>query len=203
MEALVYLGPLTVACLAAGSYVLEWRQGLATDGLAMLAARRAEFGLAAVVSFLVNLLCYLAIRHVSATTFKVAGCLKNVAVVWGGILSGDVVAPRELQVLGARPGGGARLLTAQAGGARAAWQAGSAHACHAPAPGSRAVALASLTPACPCCLHSPTPGLRRVARRIPALFAGAPAATVRRAQRRQRRRRQEGAMRRHARDALP
>lgn len=33
----------------------------------------------------------------SATSVKVAGCLKNMGVVWGGILQGDVVTMQELQ----------------------------------------------------------------------------------------------------------
>ena len=65
--------------------------------MALVAARPWEFALAALASFLVNLSTFLAIRHVSATSFKVAGCLKNMLVVWGGILQGDVVTPRELQ----------------------------------------------------------------------------------------------------------
>jgi hypothetical protein len=68
------------------------------QGLAIMLARPWDFAVAAVVSFLVNLFCYLAIKHVSATSFKVAGCLKNVLVVWGGILQGDVVTAKEVQV---------------------------------------------------------------------------------------------------------
>lgn len=121
------------------------------QGWALLRARAGDFATATLISFLVNLFCYLAIKHVSATSFKVAGadaspcclclhvavgrrwlasfaalscsmpviaqrskltsrshqsaavpcpagCLKNVLVVWGGILQGDVVSSRELQV---------------------------------------------------------------------------------------------------------
>jgi hypothetical protein len=35
--------------------------------------RPLDFVVAAVISFLVNLFCYLSIRYVSATSFKVAG----------------------------------------------------------------------------------------------------------------------------------
>lgn len=100
MEALVYLGPFTTAFLAAGAFAFEWDQGLATTGWALLRARTGDFATAALISFLVNLFCYLAIKHVSATSFKVAGCLKNVLVVWGGILQGDIVTSRELQGYG-------------------------------------------------------------------------------------------------------
>lgn len=59
--------------------------------------RPFDFAVATLISFQVNLFCYLAIKYVSATSFKVAGCLKNVLVVWGGVLQGDVVTPQELQ----------------------------------------------------------------------------------------------------------
>jgi drug/metabolite transporter (DMT)-like permease len=143
MEALVYLGPFTTAFLAAGAFAFEWDQGLSTTGWALLRSRAGDFATATLISFLVNLFCYLAIKHVSATSFKVAGahgryrgapcwaavtvtmalstrssallvystrwlrgtlpcagCLKNVLVVWGGILQGDVVTSRELQGYG-------------------------------------------------------------------------------------------------------
>lgn len=63
-----------------------------------MATRPWDFAFATLVSFLVNLFCYLAIKYVSATSFKVAGCMKNVLVVWGGIMQGDVVTIQELQV---------------------------------------------------------------------------------------------------------
>lgn len=99
MEALVYLGPFTFLLLAGGAYMFEW-QGLSTQGLAVFLHCPQKFAVAMLMSFLVNLLCYLAIRHVSATSFKVAGCLKNVLVVWLGILQGDLVSERELQGYG-------------------------------------------------------------------------------------------------------
>lgn len=43
------------------------------QGWALVQARPGEFVWAAAISFLVNLFCYLAIKHVSATSFKVAG----------------------------------------------------------------------------------------------------------------------------------
>ncbi|KAI3438776.1 hypothetical protein D9Q98_001193 [Chlorella vulgaris] len=97
MEALLYLGPITLLFLATGAYLFEWNQGLSTVGLAIMATRPWDFAFATLVSFLVNLFCYLAIKYVSATSFKVAGCLKNVLVVWGGIMQGDVVTIQELQ----------------------------------------------------------------------------------------------------------
>lgn len=99
MEALAYLGPFTFAALASGCFLFEW-EGLTTTGWVVLQAHPWDFVLATAISFLVNLFCYLAIKYVSATSFKVAGCLKNVLVVWGGILQGDVVTPMELQGYG-------------------------------------------------------------------------------------------------------
>lgn len=52
---------------------------------------------ASLLSAAVNLTCYWAVRTSSATTFKVAGCLKNVVVVAAGILDGDEISARELQ----------------------------------------------------------------------------------------------------------
>jgi hypothetical protein len=49
------------------------------------------------MSFLVNLFGYFTIQTTSSTTFKVAGCVKNVVVVAAGVWQGDHVTPRELQ----------------------------------------------------------------------------------------------------------
>lgn len=113
---------------------------LRTQGMALVRARPDLFALAAGTAFLVNLFTFLAIRHVSSTSFKVsggqlpntglrehlppaeegrmmtltqtnmsellplfeqvAGCLKNMLVVWGGVAQGDVVTAQELQVRG-------------------------------------------------------------------------------------------------------
>lgn len=43
------------------------------QGWALLRSRAGDFATATLISFLVNLFCYLAIKHVSATSFKVAG----------------------------------------------------------------------------------------------------------------------------------
>lgn len=43
------------------------------QGWALLQERGSEFAVAATISFLVNLFCFLAIQHVSSTSFKVAG----------------------------------------------------------------------------------------------------------------------------------
>ena len=46
---------------------------LTLQGLRVMQQRPLDFVVAAVISFLVNLFCYLSIRYVSATSFKVAG----------------------------------------------------------------------------------------------------------------------------------
>lgn len=51
------------------------------QGWALLRARTGDFATAALISFLVNLFCYLAIKHVSATSFKVAGA--HACSPWG------------------------------------------------------------------------------------------------------------------------
>ena len=65
--------------------------------MALLRAQPHEFTLAALAALAVNLFTFLAIRHLSATGFKVAGCFNNALVVWAGILQRDLVTPRELQ----------------------------------------------------------------------------------------------------------
>lgn len=93
----------------------------------------------------------------SATSVKVAGCLKNVAVVWGGILQGDVVTFRELQA-------SQRWRAARMRGA-CIWL-GCLHvpAPHTAATTSRCRPLHSCT--CPA-------GLRHLPHRVCALFCGA------------------------------
>ncbi len=39
---------------------------------------------------------FAAIRATSSVTFKVAGLAKNAAVVWLGVLAGDVIAPQQV-----------------------------------------------------------------------------------------------------------
>lgn len=53
--------------------LLRPRRPCPLQGWAVLQARPRDFLVAALISFLVNLFCYLAIKYVSATSFKVAG----------------------------------------------------------------------------------------------------------------------------------
>ena len=104
IEVLAHVGLLVCAITAVGSWVLE-RHVLALVGVRGLAALAPELALVCVLSFLVNVMSYVAIRCTSSTTFKVAGCFKNVVVLWLGVLGGDVVTPQQLQGFGLSTGG--------------------------------------------------------------------------------------------------
>jgi hypothetical protein len=64
----------------------------------------------------VNLSSYAAIRATSSTTFKVAGCLKNVGVVAAGLARGDAATPRQLQGFALSCAGFLLYTAARAGG---------------------------------------------------------------------------------------
>eukprot|EP00798_Chlamydomonas_sp_ICE-L_P028170 gene28170-31270_t len=90
-EALVYVGGPTAVLLFTGSALWEG-QGLADGGLALALSNPTPFIAAFVMSFLVNLSCFFAIQTTSSLTFKVAGCVKNLAVVWYGVAAhGEIV----------------------------------------------------------------------------------------------------------------
>jgi hypothetical protein len=93
---LVYVGVPSAAALVGGSLLL--------DGAPMLqlaaklwATQPTMFLQAWAVSSMVNLVSYLAISTTSSLTFKVAGCLKNLAVVWYGVaFRGDHITQGHL-----------------------------------------------------------------------------------------------------------
>lgn len=100
MEALLSMGPLTTVLLGIGSLVMELPAGLDTVGMSVLTNHPQEFVFSAVASFLVNLTCYYALKATSGTTLKVAGCFRNVVVVWmamsvGG--GGDVLSVQQVK----------------------------------------------------------------------------------------------------------
>ncbi|GIM08877.1 hypothetical protein Vretimale_12833 [Volvox reticuliferus] len=84
-ESLVYIGGPTAALLLAIAAVWEWPEAVASaaygKGFAMVARAPWTFITAPMVSALVNMSCFFAINATSSLTFKVAGCVKNVAVV--------------------------------------------------------------------------------------------------------------------------
>ncbi|GAX82237.1 hypothetical protein CEUSTIGMA_g9665.t1 [Chlamydomonas eustigma] len=85
-EALVYIGGPTAVFLLLGAVVWEG-MGPTSDGWAVIAQTPSAFLAAFTMSFLVNLSCYFAIQYTSSLTFKVAGCVKNIGVVWYGIVA--------------------------------------------------------------------------------------------------------------------
>jgi hypothetical protein len=97
-EALVFIGGPAALALMAGAAVWEG-PGIMAGGLQLVLDHPLSFFNAFFISFLVNLTCFFAIQNTSSLTFKVAGCVKNVIVVWYGVLlQGEVVT--GLQMLG-------------------------------------------------------------------------------------------------------
>jgi drug/metabolite transporter (DMT)-like permease len=95
-EALVYIGGPAALALLAGSAIWEG-QGIMAIGLQMMADHPLSFISAFFISFLVNLTCFWAIQCTSSLTFKVAGCVKNVAVVWYGVLfEGEIISGYQM-----------------------------------------------------------------------------------------------------------
>lgn len=82
-EVLVYVSAPCAALLLGSSFLFEW-QGVVALGPKLLADSPLSFLMPFVISFFVNLSSYYAIATTSSLTFKVAGCLKNVGVVWYG-----------------------------------------------------------------------------------------------------------------------
>jgi hypothetical protein len=93
---LVYVGVPSAVALVGGSLLLDGAPML--DLAAKLwATQPAVFLQAWAVSSMVNLVSYLAISTTSSLTFKVAGCLKNIAVVWyGAAFRGDHITQGHL-----------------------------------------------------------------------------------------------------------
>ncbi len=84
-EALVYVGGPSAAVLLVASVFWE-DMGPGAAGWGVILSHPRPFGLAILTSFLVNLSCFFAIQLTSSLTFKVAGCTKNVFVVWYGMV---------------------------------------------------------------------------------------------------------------------
>lgn len=84
------MGLPTGVMLAAAAVPSEGA-GLAKYGWAIARENPGLLALLAVSSAAVNVTSFLAIRLTSSLMFKVTGCMKNVAVVWLGVLMGDKV----------------------------------------------------------------------------------------------------------------
>eukprot|EP00775_Hariotina_reticulata_P006948 gene6948-7165_t len=85
-EVLVYVGLPSALVLIMGSLLTERQRGMLTAAQVLIEARPEAFLKAFSMSCLVNLTSYMAIATTSSLTFKVAGCLKNLAVVWYGVV---------------------------------------------------------------------------------------------------------------------
>lgn len=95
VQVLLFVGLPTGVMLAAAAVPSEGA-GLAKYGWAIARENPGLLGLLALSSAAVNVTSVLAIRLTSSLMFKVTGCMKNVAVVWLGVLMGDKVR-RSLQ----------------------------------------------------------------------------------------------------------
>ncbi|KAG2498227.1 hypothetical protein HYH03_003977 [Edaphochlamys debaryana] len=109
-ESLVYIGGPTALVLLACGLALEGPAVMEATargkGLALVAADPWAFLAAPAVSAAVNMSCFLAIHASSSLTFKVAGCIKNVAVVAYGMLAhGERVSPMQMAGYGVSVGG--------------------------------------------------------------------------------------------------
>eukprot|EP00889_Picochlorum_renovo_P005044 jgi/Picre1/32074/NNA_007422.t1 len=96
-DLLAGVGPLIFAVLSSLSLVMEW------DTLVDLTSAEVIYlaymmVLIVLLSFLVNISTYAAIKYSSSTTVKVVGCLKNALLMWFGILfQGDIVSKTQWQ----------------------------------------------------------------------------------------------------------
>ncbi|KAI8104020.1 hypothetical protein M9435_006546 [Picochlorum sp. BPE23] len=104
-DLLAGVGPLIFAVLSSLSLVMEW------DTLVDLTSAEVIYlaymmVLIVLLSFLVNISTYAAIKYSSSTTVKVVGCLKNALLMWFGILfQGDIVSKTQWQGFALSTGG--------------------------------------------------------------------------------------------------
>lgn len=96
VEMMAHVGPCVFLMLAIASIAVEGGPLLTILGVGGLFRIWTDLLLVAVLSFLVNATSYYAIMYTSSTTFKVAGCFKNAAVVWWAMVQGDQVTVTQL-----------------------------------------------------------------------------------------------------------
>ena len=95
VQVLLYVGLPTGVILSVAAWLVEGER-LAAYGLRIAATNPGIFAALAVASASVNLFSFLAIRLTSSLTFKTVGCMKNVVVVYLGVLMGDKVTTMQL-----------------------------------------------------------------------------------------------------------
>jgi hypothetical protein len=94
-QVLLYVGLPTGAILSVAAWLVEGER-LAAYGFRIAVRNPGIFAALAVASASVNLFSFLAIRLTSSLTFKTVGCMKNVFVVYLGVLMGDQVTAMQL-----------------------------------------------------------------------------------------------------------
>eukprot|EP01023_Acetabularia_acetabulum_P009341 TRINITY_DN14168_c0_g1_i1.p1 TRINITY_DN14168_c0_g1~~TRINITY_DN14168_c0_g1_i1.p1 ORF type:complete len:331 (+),score=43.39 TRINITY_DN14168_c0_g1_i1:124-1116(+) len=95
VESLIYIsGPASI-CLFIISLIFEY-EGMIEIGIPLVLKEPSAYFLAFGFSCLTSITCYYAIQFTSSLTFKVSGCMKNLAVVWVGVARGDVVSPSQI-----------------------------------------------------------------------------------------------------------
>jgi hypothetical protein len=94
-QVLLYVGLPTGAILSVAAWLVEGER-LAAYGFRIAVDNPSIFAALAVASASVNLFSFLAIRLTSSLTFKTVGCMKNIFVVYMGVLMGDQVTTMQL-----------------------------------------------------------------------------------------------------------
>lgn len=93
----MYAGIPTAITLISSSFLYESQHGMLQALKTLIATKPWVLVQAGLMSGLVNFTSYLAISTTSSLTFKVSGCLKNLAVVWYGVAThGDVVTLQHM-----------------------------------------------------------------------------------------------------------
>lgn len=93
----MYVATPSAVTLIAGSLILEAPHGMLMAAQVMWQTHKAAMLKAWFMSSLVNLTSYMAISTTSSLTFKVAGCLKNLVVIWYGVVAhGDHIGVGHL-----------------------------------------------------------------------------------------------------------
>lgn len=94
-QVLLWVGLPTGAILSVAAWLVEGER-LMAYGFRVAASNPGIVASLGLASASVNLFSFLAIHLTSSLTFKTVGCMKNVFVVWMGVLMGDKVSGMQL-----------------------------------------------------------------------------------------------------------